>query len=67
VDKGKALMSLAVLDLARRPDRGPTTVEEPGQNSLFSQGDHSSPAALPAPKVRKSQKFLDGKLRANGL
>ena len=54
VGEGKTLRSLAVLDFAPDPGRGSTTIEEPGRNSLLSQGDHSSPAALPARKVRES-------------
>jgi hypothetical protein len=55
VEEDKALRFFALFSLAPDLDRGSTTAEEPRRNSLLSQGDHSSPAALPARKVRESQ------------
>jgi hypothetical protein len=54
VEEDKALRFFALFSLALGPDRGSTTAEEARRNSLLSQGDHSSPAALPARKVRES-------------
>src|SRR5687767_14023170 len=54
VDQGKALRFLAFVDLTHHPDREPIAGEEPAQNLLLAQRDHSSRTAPPAPKVRES-------------